>query len=80
MKMMTKTFPATWTRLEDIDRMVDEKLVSEYWFDAWRHECNVCDRSNRLVATCVTPLFLRGAIALGKPTTFSITLPGKYWK
>lgn len=66
---------------DHIEKLVKTKLASKYFFIFSRYKCYLVDKQTNLFAICDTPdKLVQYAWCWDNLTTFSVTLPAKYWK
>jgi hypothetical protein len=85
--MITKTFtfdPAVHMSFLCVDNMVTRELKDKYQFDSYDDTCLVVGDTYQTYAKtyvqCPTPPALLTAVTESDKTTFSVTLPAKYWR
>ena len=80
MKMITKTFyKPMYAMRPDVDFLVTAKLKEGMTF-VFDYPDSEVMRGKAMQAQGKTPKTLWMAWALGESSTFSVTLPAKYWK
>lgn len=79
--MITKTFLKTYyDNVSDVEDLVDQKLRQPYYFFIEHGVAYLQQPRSKTLDMCQVPLNLHRAIEDGTTTSFSVTLPARYWK